>query len=334
MNARPQECRRGLLRTALGCALAAAGGFNWSHAQAQASAFPSRPIRFLIPFPPGSTAEASARFIGQEITTITGQPVIVEPRGGGNGFIAVQALLSAPKDGYTLLFCGNSIVATNLALFRQLPYEPLKDLAPVSMVIRAPIVLVAPILGRHANLEEFVAQARREPGKLSIGSGSPGYQLMGALLGERAGVELLHVPYKSATDALKAVVGGEVDLGVCDVASALPLIKAQKVRALASATARRLPAAPDIPTAEEQGLRDFTPATWNCVVAASGVPDPVLDRLASLISRVMASSEAASFFGKQNLEIMPSGREAMRTMQVDEASRWKRIAAVARIEPQ
>ena len=145
---------------------------------------------------------------------------------------------------------------------------------------------------------------------------------------------MLHVPYKSAPDALKAMLGGEVDMYVSDVASALPLIKAQRVRAIASATAKRLPSAPDILTAEEQGLRDFTPAAWNCVVAAAGVPEATLDMLSNLVTRVMASSEAAEFFGKQGLEIIPSGRSAMRKLQVEEVERWKRIAAIAKIEPQ
>ena len=298
------------------------------------SDFPSRPIHFIIPFPPGSTAETSARFIGQKISELTGQPVVVEPRGGGNGFIAIQAMLSAPRDGHTLLFCGNSIVATNVALFKKLPYNPLTDLSPVSLVIRAPIVLLAPRDAPYRNLQEFIAAAKAEPGKLAVGSGSPGYQLMGALLAEKAGIELLHVPYKSAPDALKAAVGGEVQLCIGDVASALPLVTAERVRAIAVATERRLSGAPQIATAAEQGLRDFTPATWNCVVGPAGVPKSALEKLSNIFVQVMAMPDTVAFFAKQNLEILPSGQEPMRKFQIEEVERWKRIAVIAKIEPQ
>ena len=296
--------------------------------------YPSRPIRFIVPFPPGSGAELAARFIGQKITEATGQGVVVEPRGGGNGFPAVQAVMAAPRDGYTLFFGSNSTLATNVALFRKLPYDPLTDFAPISMAIRSPIVLLVPAASPYRNLGELIEAARREPGRLSIGSGSAGYQMMGALFAERAAVQLLAVPYKSAPDTVRAVLGGEVNLGVVDVTSALPLVTAGKLRALAVASGRRLPGLPEVPTAGEQGVADFTIAPWNGAVAPAGVPKAVLDRLSDLFVRILATPEAAEYFGRQNVEIMATGQEPMRRYMREEVERWKRVAVLAKIELQ
>ncbi len=324
--------RRHALRKLSG--MAAALGFSPLPQAFAQDAYPSKTIRFVVPFPPGSGAELTARFMGQKLSELTGQPVVVEPKGGGNGFIGVQAVLSAPRDGYTLFAGSNSTIATNVALFKKLPYDPLTDLVPISLFIRSPIVLIVPPNSPFRTLREFIAAAKREPGKLTIGSGSAGYQMMGAMLAEKAGLDLLPVPYKSSPDTVKAVLGGEVSIGVADVTSALPLIQSAKVRALASATDKRLPGTPDVPTAREEGLLDFTPAPWNGIMAPSGVPKPIIDKLSDLFARILASPEAAEFYAKQNVEQLPSGQEAMRKFQREEIERWKRIAISSKIEQQ
>ena len=321
--------RRNVLRTFGGLALAAA----LPEAMAQ-EAYPTKPIRFIVPFPPGSGAELTARFMGQKLSELIGQSVLVEPRGGGNGFIGVQAVLSAPRDGYTLFAGSNSTMATNVALFKKLPYDPLVDLVPISLFIRSPIVLIVPPNAPFKTLRDFIAAAKREPGKFTIGSGSAGYQMMGAMFAEKAGLDLLPVPYKSSPDTVKAVMAGEVSIGVADVTSALPLIQAARVFALASATDKRLPGTPDVPTAREEGLMDFTPATWNGIMAPSGVPKPIVDKLSELFARILATPEAAEFYAKQNVEQLPSGQEAMRKFQREEIERWKRIAVTSKIEQQ
>lgn len=325
--------RRCALRVLAG-AVATIGAGPLTQAFAQDAAYPSRPIRFVIPFPPGSGAELTARFLGQKLTDLAGQPVVVEPKGGGNGFIAVQAVLSAPRDGYTLFAGSNSTLATNVALFKKLPYDPLTDFVPITLFIRSPIVLLVPPNSPYRTLREFIAAAKREPGKLTIGTGSAGYQMMGALFADKAGIDLLPVPYKSSPDTVKAVLGGEVSIGVADVTSALPLVQTARVRALASATDKRLAGAPDVPTAREEGLADFTPAPWNGIMAPAGVPKPVVDKLSELFTRILVMPDTAEFFAKQNVELLPSGQEAMRKFQREEIERWKRIAVLSKIEQQ
>lgn len=305
-----------------------------SPVNAQDASYPTRPVRFVVPFPPGSGTELSARFIGQKLSELTGQPVIVEPKGGGNGFPAVQAVLAAPPDGYTLFFGSSSTLATNVALFKKLPYDPLVDLQPISLVIRSPIVLLARSDSPYKTLVEFIDAAKLEPGKMTIGTGSAGYQMMGALFAERAGIQLLSVPYKSAPDTARAILGGEVDIAVADITSTLPLITAGRARALAVATDRRLPSLPGVPTAAEQGLVGFTTAPWTGLAASAGVSHSIIDKLSANFVRIMAMPETQDYFAKQNVELLPAGQEAMRKFQREEVDRWKRIAALARIEPQ
>ena len=326
--------RRKIIQGLSSAAALAMGLGAFTSALAQEAAYPSRPLRFVIPFPPGSGAELAARFFGQKITELTGQPVVIEPKGGGNGFIGVQTVLSAPRDGYTLFFGSNSTLATNVALFKHLPYDPLKDFVPISMVLRSPIVLLVPANSPYKTLLQLITAAKLTPGKISLGTGSAGYQMMGALFAEKAGVQMLFVPYKSAPDTVRAVMTGEVSMGVADITSAMPLVSTGKVRALAVASAKRLPGAPDIPTAVEQGVADFTTAPWNGAMAPAGVPQQIVDKLSELFVRIMAMPETIDFFALQNVELMPAGQAPMRQFQIEEIERWKHIATVAKIEKQ
>ena len=327
--------RRGALRMLAGsAAIFGAAPLTSAFAAEDIAAYPSRPVRFVIPFPPGSGAELIARFIGQKFTELTRQPSVVEPKGGGNGFIAVQSVLGAPRDGYTLFAGSSSTFAHNVALFKKLPYDPLTDFVPLSLFIRSPILLVVPANSPYKTLAEFIAAAKQEPGKLTIGSGSAGYQMMAVLFTERGGIQLLPVPYKSSPDTVKAVLGGEVSIGICDVTSSLPLVQSGRVRALAVGTDKRLSGAPGIPTTAEAGLLDFTVAPWNGIMAPAGVPKPIVDKLSDLFVRIMAMPETREFFDKQNVEIMATGQEPMRKFQREEVERWKRIREVAKIEQQ
>jgi len=298
------------------------------------SAYPNRPVRFIVPFTPGSGAELATRFVGARFTEITGQPAVVEPRGGGNGFIGVQAVLSAPRDGYTLLAGSNATLATNAALFRTLPYDPIADFEPVSMMIQSPILLVVPAASPHRTLADLVATAKVRPGRLNIGTGSAGYQLMAALLAQRAGFTFVNVPYRSAPEAALGVVTAQVDLGVADITSVIGMVRGGQMRPLAIASAHRHKALPDLPTAEEAGVAGFTAAPWNAVAAPRDTPPAAVRRLSEVFVQIMAMPETRAFFDEQLIEIMPSGQEAMRRYQREEVAKWKAIAADAGIEPQ
>ena len=326
--ARPHLIGRRPVLAGLGLSGVAATG-----ARAQ-DRYPSRPVRFIVPFSPGSGAELTARFVCGKFAEITGQPAVVEPRGGGNGFIGVQAVLSAPHDGYTLLAGSNATLATNAALFRTMPYDPLVDLVPITMIIQSPIVLLVPANSPHRTLADLVAAAKSAPAPINVATGSAGYQLMAALLAQKAGFAFTNVPYRSAADAVLGVISGAVDLGVADITSAFGLVRGGQARALAAAAERRLRALPEVPTAAEAGVSGFTAAPWNALAAPRNTPAPIVNFLSDTFSRIIAMPETRTFFDGQNIEIMPSGQEEMRRFQREEVAKWRGIAADARIEPQ
>jgi len=294
--------------------------------------FPARPIRFVVPFGPGSGTDTSARYFGRKLQELTGQPVIVDNKPGGNGFIAVRQVLSAPADGYTVFIGSNSTLAVNVALFKKLPYDPATDFAPLSMMMRAPAVLVVPATSPYATLAELTAAARAQPGKLNYGSGSAGYQLMAEMFNDMAGVDTRQVPFRSAADALTAVASGTVDLSFADITAALELVKGGKVRALAVAAERRAGALPAVPTTAEAGLPGYGASVWVAATVAARTPQPVTDRLAALFAQIERLPETREFYARLGAETLQGGAEELRTLQADDIAQWKRIAIKAKIE--
>lgn len=323
-----------MTRIALCLALGASPSAMAQTPVASANDYPNKPIHFVVPFPPGSGTDVGARFFSRKIQEITGQAVIVENRSGANGFIAVKAVTSAAPDGYTILFGSNSTLATNVALFRELPYDPVKDLAPVSTIMRSPIVLIVPAASPYKTLKEFVDAARAKPGQFNFASGSAAYQLMGELFAEKAGIKLLNVPYKGAPEAVNATISAQVDLGLSDVTAAIELLRGAKVRALAVAADQRLSGLPETPTAAEGGISGFTADTWIGVAAPARTPKAVLDKLSDLFIRILAMPETREFYARQSVVVMKGGQEELRNFQRDQIEVWKRIATAAKVEPQ
>ncbi|AMO21771.1 tripartite tricarboxylate transporter substrate binding protein [Ramlibacter solisilvae] len=308
-------------------ATAVAGATLLPAAMAQAQAFPNRAIKFIVPFPPGSGTDTSARYFGRKLTELTGQPVVVENKPGGNGFIAVKAVLAAPADGYTVFVGSNSTLAVNVALFKQLPYDPQADFAPLSMMMRAPTVVVVPPQSPYKTLGELIAAAKAKPGKLNHGGGSAGYQLMNEALKEKAGVDILNVPYKGASDALTAVAGGSVDLAFADITASTELIKGGKVRVLAVASDRRAAALPNVPHMGEAGLPGFGAYVWVGAMVSAKTPRPEAAKLAELLAQIERLPETREFYEKLGAETMNGGAEEMRQFQAQEIAQWKRLAA-------
>ncbi|MEY3872798.1 MAG: hypothetical protein RLZZ296_1793, partial [Pseudomonadota bacterium] len=213
-------------------------------APAMAQGFPNKPIKFVVPFPPGSATDTSARYFAKKLSEMTSQPVIIENKAGGNGFIAVRAVLSAPADGYTVFIGSNSTLAVNTALFKTLPYDPIADFSPLTMMVRAPALLIVPGGSSHTTLTELIAAAKAKPGALNYAHGSAGYQLMAELFNETANVKTYGVPFKSATDSVVAVASETVQLAFVEITSAQELVKSGKLRALAVASANRIAVLP------------------------------------------------------------------------------------------
>ncbi|MDD2546956.1 MAG: tripartite tricarboxylate transporter substrate binding protein [Burkholderiaceae bacterium] len=301
---------------------------------ALAQDFPSKTVKFIVPFPPGSATDTSARYFAKKFTDITGQTVVVDNKAGGNGFIAVRAVLSAPADGYTVFIGSNSTLAVNAALFKQLPYDPVADFSPLSMLTRTPALLIVPGSSEHKTLKDLAAAARAKPGQLNFGAGSAGYQLMAEAFNEAANVQSTHVPFKGASEAVTAVSAGTVDFSFVEIMSALELVKSGKLRALAVASERRPAAVPHVPTAGEAGLPGFTAYAWVAAMVSAKTPKAETDKLASLFSTIERLPETREFYERTGAEVMNGGPEEMRAFQNAEIKLWKRIAAQAKVELQ
>jgi tripartite-type tricarboxylate transporter receptor subunit TctC len=322
------------VKTLLTACVSVLGSLSATSAWAQAADFPSKPVKFVVPFPPGSGTDTSARYFAKKFTELTGQNVVVDNKPGANGFIAVRAVLSAPADGYTVFVGSNSTLAVNAALFKSLPYDPVADFSPLSMMMRAPALLVVPAQSNYNTVSDLVATAKSQPGKLDYGSGSAGYQLMAELFNDVAGVQLLHIPFKGASEAMTAVASGTVTMAFADVTGASELVKGGKLRALAVASDRRVPAVPNVPTANEAGLPGFTAYTWVGAVVSAKTPKPETDKLAALLGKIEAMPETREFYEKLGAETMRGGAEEMRAFQSAEIQLWKRIVTKAKVEQQ
>lgn len=315
-----------------GLALAAAALIPAAPALAQAQDFPNRPIKFVVPFPPGSGTDTSARYFGKKLSEMTGQPVIVENKPGANGFIAVKQVLAAPADGYTVFVGSNSTLAVNVALFRSLPYNPQTDFAPLSMMMRAPAVLAVPPQSRFKTLAELVAAAKAAPGKLNHAAGSAGYQLMDEALKERAGIDITNVPFKGASEALTAVAGGTVDLAFADITASAELVKSGRIRALAVASDRRSAALPQVPHMGEAGLPGFSAYVWVGAMVPARTPKAEADKLAALLGQIERLPETKAFYEALGAETMNGGADEMRKFQAAEIEQWKRLAVKANVQ--
>jgi tripartite-type tricarboxylate transporter receptor subunit TctC len=244
-------------------------------------AYPSKPIHFIVPYPAGGPLDTVARLLGQKVSESVHQPVVVENKPGAGGNIGADSVAKAAPDGYTILMGAVATHAINPTLYRNIPYDPVKDFAPVTEVAWTPNVLVVNPSLPVSNVNEFIAYAKAHPGELNFGSGSTGSagHLAGELFKTMAGVKMVHVPYKGAGPAMQDLIGGQIQLMFDNLASSLGQIRAGKVRALAVTTAKRSTLAPELPTIAESGLPGFDISTWFGIFAPGGTPQPVVQRL-------------------------------------------------------
>lgn len=315
--------------------LAASLSVTAVHAQSAApAAFPSKPLRFIVPFPPGSGTDTSARYFAKKLTEVTGQSVIVDNKPGANGFIAVRAVQSAPADGYTVFVGSNSTLAVNAALFKSLPYDPVADFAPLTMMMRAASLLIVPAQSEYKTVADLVAAAKAKPGQLNYGAGSAGYQLMAEAFNDATRIQAVHVPFKGASEVVLAVTAGTVQFAFAEMTSAQEMVKAGKLRALAFASEQRSPTLPAVPTATEAGLPGFTAYTWVGAMVSAKTPKAETDKLASLLTAIERLPETREFYERIGAEVMNGGPEEMRAFQASEIKLWKRIATNAKVELQ
>lgn len=299
----------------------------------QAQSFPDKAITFVVPFAAGTATDQIARALGNGVTAETKQPVVIDNKAGASGFIASQQVAKAPADGYTVLITTNTTHAANEHLFKKLPYDPVKDYAPVAALGKGGQIMVVNPSFPAKTVAEFVALAKKEPGKYSFGSGSSSSRMAGELLQQMAGIQLLHVPYKSNTLAVTDLLGGQIHMMITDTATGLPQVKAGKLRALGFSGAKRSPLAPDVPTISEAGVKGYEMGYWFAAYAPAKTPPAVIKRLNELLVKA-ARSEAAktAFYEPTGTEVFTSSPEELAKFQAAESQKWGRIVKAAGIE--
>jgi tripartite-type tricarboxylate transporter receptor subunit TctC len=318
--------KRTVLASMLGLAVCATASIAW------AQAWPSRPVNLIVPFPAGGTTDVLARALGQELAKSLGQPVIVENRPGAGATLGADYVAKARPDGYTLLM-GAVHHAIATSVYRRLGYDFQKDLAPVSTVAVVPNVLVVNPQVPARSVQELLALARAEPGKLAYGSNGAGtgQHLIGAQFESMGHVQLLHVPYKGSGPLTTDLLGGQISMSFDTVTPVLPHIKAGKLRALAVTTARRSAALPDVPTMDEAGLKGFDMGTWFGVLVPRATPGEVVARLNADVVRIIRSPEFRKRMAEIGAEPVGNTPQQMAEQIKDDTERFARLVKDARV---
>ena len=297
-----------------------------------AFAFPDKPVTFIVPFAAGSATDQLARALGQSITESTKQAVVVDNKAGASGMLAAQAAARAQPDGYTVLITTNTTHAANEHLYKKLPYDPVKDFAPVSGLGKGGQVLVVAANSPHKSVKELVDYAKKNPGKLTFGSGSSSSRVAGELFQQMAGVELLHVPYKSNPLAITDLLGGQIAMMITDTSTGVPQIKAGKLKALGVSTTKRLPMLADVPTIDEAGVKGYDMGYWFAAYVPANTPAPVVAKLNELLHAGLKTAAAKAFFETSGGEPFPTTPEQLAKFQAEEAGKWGRVIKKAGIE--
>ena len=290
-----------------------------------AQAYPTKPIRIVASYPPGGTNDFVARSVGQKLSEMLGQQVLVDNRSGAGGNIGADIVAKSPPDGYTILLAPVSPMAINVSLYgRKLPFDPERDFAPITLVAKVPLVIVVHPGVPAKTLQEFIALARSRPGKMTYGSAGNGSSnhLTGAMLMSATQLDMVHVPYKGGAPGMVALLGGEIDMMVAQIPSSKPLHVAGKVRALAISGARRSSGLPDVPTMIESGVPGFEATSWYCVVAPAGTPKPVIDRLNVEIVKALNTAEMRQRLADEGAEVEPTSPEELARFVHNEIPKW------------
>ena len=324
--------RRQALCTALGAAaLAVAALAVPQAAQAQAS-YPDKPIRFVVPYPPGGGTDVVARIVQMRLQTALGQSVLIDNKGGAGGSLGTDVVAKAAPDGYTVLFTLSSHTI-NPAIFPKLPFDTIKDFEPVGLVASLPQILVANTALPVRNVADVVAQAKAAPDKFSfasVGNGSPGH-LAGELMVIRTGAPLIHIPYRGGGPAVTDVMGGQVPYLWVSIPAAAQFVKAGKLKALAVSTVKRSAAFPDVPTMQEAGVSDFEVDSWYAMLVPAKTPKAIIDKLNKALNTVLAEPAIRAQLLEQGAEAVGGTPEALGKTIASEVPKWAKLAKDANI---
>jgi tripartite-type tricarboxylate transporter receptor subunit TctC len=294
-------------------------------ASASAQEYPVKPVTFFVPFAAGSATDTLARSLGQGVTAETKQNIVIDNRPGASGFIAAQAVAKAAPDGYTVLIATNTTHAANEHLFKKIPYDPIRDFTPVTALARGGQVMVVNPRVPAKTVREFIALAKRQPGKLTFGSGSSSSRVASELFQQMAGLKLVHVPYKSNPMAVTDLVGGHIDMMITDVVTGLPQVQAGKVRALAVSSPKRMPNVPELPTIAEAGVKGYELTFWFAAYLPAKAPPALAARLRELFISATKSAPADKFFKTTGIEPWTTTSAELERFQAAESAKWARV---------
>jgi len=300
----------------------------------QAQDFPTKAITLVVPFAAGSATDQLARSLGQQVGADTKQTVVVDNKPGASGFIAAQQVARAAPDGYAVLITTNTTHAANEHLFKQLPYDPVKDFAPVTLLGKGGQVMIVNLKVPAHSVKEFIALAKKDPGKYTFGSGSSSSRIAGELFQQMAGVQLTHVPYKSNPQAVTDLLGGQIDMMITDNATGLPQVKGGKVRALGMSSLKRSPLAPDVPTIDEAGVKGYEMSYWFAAYVPAKTPPAVIAKLHDLLVAATKGAAAKTFYESTGTEAVTSTPQDLAKFQGEESKKWGRIIKAANIQPE
>jgi tripartite-type tricarboxylate transporter receptor subunit TctC len=297
---------------------------------AAAETYPSRPVKFVIPFGPGGPTEFIIRLTADRLTAMLGQPFVIENRpGGAGGTVGAKSVAVAEPDGYTLLFSSPGPLVTAAAVYRNLDYDPVKSFAPIAMLIYAPQMLVVHPSVPAKTFAEFVAYAKANPGKITFGSSGYGTQphILGEMLKHAAGIELVHIPYRGAGQSVTDLLAGQVQMIFETTAILLPHVEGGRLRALAVATEARSPLLPEVPTTAESGYPKILASFWSGLLAPAGTLAPIVDKLNATVNEILKSKEAQDGLARLGAEAKIGAPKDFAAFIATETPRWAAIAS-------
>ena len=297
--------------------------------------FPDKPVRLIVPFPPGGGTDALGRILAAKLGELWGQQVIVENRAGAQGNIGTAAGAKAPPDGYTLTFAHQGALVINPHIYKDTGYDTLKDFAPVALATQMAFIAVAHPSVPANDLRELAQYAKKNPGKLSFASTSAGPHIVGELFKQAMGTDLLHVPYKGAGPAITDLLGGQVNLMFSNPTSTVPHVRSGKLRALGVMDGKRNPALPDVPTAQEQGIPELASVIeWYGIVVPSATPPAIVRKLSADMLQVMGMADVRERITQSGQTPSPLGSEEFGRMIRTDFERWRKVVAAAGIRPE
>ena len=302
----------------------------WSALAANAQSFPSKPIKMVVPFPAGGTVDFFARVVSTKLSESLGQPVLVENRAGAGGNIAVEAVAKSAPDGYTLLM-GSEIVAINTSLYSRLSYDPLKDLAPITLVGTVPnILIVNPALPANS-VKELIALAAKSPGKISFASTGQGTSshLSSELFKLMAQVDITHIPYKGGPPAVADLIGGQVNMMFINMPTGIGHVKSGKARILAVSSLRRVSQLPDVPTVDQAGLKGYDTQAWSGLYAPAGTPPEVIAKLNAEVVKILKMPAVREQLAAQGAEPVGDSPEEFARFMRDEIAKWAKLIKIS-----